>query len=64
LIAAWSKARPRPGFDGTTIWPADDRQVERFRHARDLHPVRDAARAQQVDHHHVDRAMLEQVAER
>ena len=40
------------------------RQVERLGHSRDLHPLRDAAHAQQVDHHDVDRAPLEQVTER
>src|SRR5204863_170275 len=36
---------------------------EGFRHAGDLHPRRDAAGAQHVDHHDIDRAVLEQMAE-
>ena len=33
---------------------AHDGQVERFGHAGDLHPLRDASRAHEVDHHDVD----------
>jgi hypothetical protein len=43
---------------------ADHGQVEGFRHAGNLHPLGDAARAQEVDHHDVDRPVLEHVAER
>src|SRR5262249_5226969 len=42
---------------------ANDRQIERLGHARDLHPLRDTAYAQEVDHHDVDRAVLEEMAE-
>ena len=43
---------------------ADDRQVEGFGHAGDLEPWSDAAGAYLIDHHDVDRAGLEHVAER
>ena len=42
---------------------ADDRQVEGFGHAGDLHPLRDAADPHQIDHDDVDRARLDHVAE-
>src|SRR5271166_347471 len=42
---------------------ADHRQIEGFRHAGDLEPWRDAAGAHLIDHHDIDRAGLEHVAE-
>ena len=42
---------------------AHHRQVEGLGHAGDLHPLRDAAHAQEIDHHDVDGAVLQQVAE-
>ena len=69
--------RPRHVFDGEAVGDrrdemhvdlgeqvAHDRQVEGFGHAGDLHPVGDPAHPQQVDHHDVDRARFEHVAER
>ena len=43
---------------------ADHRQVEGLGHAGDLEPRGDAARAHLVDHHDIDRAGFEHVAER
>ena len=42
---------------------AHDRQVEGFGHASDLHPLRDAADPDQVDHDIVDGSCLDHVAE-
>src|SRR5215510_12205548 len=41
----------------------DDRKVEGFRHAGDLHPLRDATDAHQINHDNVDRASLQHLAE-
>ena len=43
---------------------AHHRHVEGLGHARDLHPLGDAAHAQQIDHRDVDRPVLEELAER
>src|SRR6267142_1810601 len=68
--------RPRHVLDGEAVGNGRDEmdvdlrhevahhgEVERLGHAGDLHPLRDAAHAQEVDHHDVDRARFQQMAE-
>src|SRR5580704_6601491 len=43
---------------------ADHRQIEGLGHAGNLHPLRNSADPDQVDHYDVDRTRLDHVAER
>ncbi len=43
---------------------AHHRQIERFGHGRYLHPVRNAANTDQIDHDNIDRMGLDHVPKR